>query len=180
MVEQYEALARVQMLHELTLVPNECRDWLSEVTQEFAHEFATMRVVNSVQDGWSLAVNIGLCEVRYALLCYTNVARIIGAGSRVAAAIRHCLPEGRHHSQKIRENWQRRLGSLLYNLECRMLFDLSYWEINGTPQGFLRTFEKLLCRRRDDDMIDVKFNVICRRGGYPMLDRTGICILRRP
>ena len=32
------------------------------------------------------------------------------------------------------------LGSLLYNLECRALFDLSFWDINGTPKVFPRSF----------------------------------------
>ena len=47
-------------------------------------------------------------------------------------------------SRKIRENWKRRLGSLLYNLECRALFDLPYWDINGTPKVFGRHFIPLI------------------------------------
>ncbi len=73
-------------------------------------------------------------------------------------------------NRKIRENWRRRMGSLLYNLECRALFDLSYWDINGTPKVFPRQFDKLLALTRDDDLIDAEFNVVCRREGYPMLE----------
>ena len=59
---------------------------------------------------------------------------------------------------------------MLYNLECRALFDLSYWDINGTPKVFPRSFDKLLSLTRDDDLIDAEFNIICRREGYQVLE----------
>ena len=73
-------------------------------------------------------------------------------------------------NRKIREHWTRRLGSLLYNLECRALFDLSSWDVNGTPKVFPRTCERLLHLQRDDDLIDAEFAAICRDAGYPMLE----------
>jgi hypothetical protein len=62
------------------------------------------------------------------------------------------------------------MGSLLYNLECRALFDLSCWDVNGTPKIFPRDFHRLLSLRRDDDLIDAEFVATCRREGYPMLE----------
>lgn len=73
-------------------------------------------------------------------------------------------------NRKIRESWRRRLGSLIYNLECRALFDLSYWDINGTPKIFPRIFDGLLRLTREDDLIDAEFNLVCRREGYPMIE----------
>ena len=73
-------------------------------------------------------------------------------------------------NRKIRESWRRRLGSLLYNLECRALFDLSVWDINGTPKVFPRSFAKLLELTRDDDLVDLEFLVQCRRASYPVLE----------
>jgi hypothetical protein len=73
-------------------------------------------------------------------------------------------------NRKIRESFQRRAGSLLYNLECRALFDLSQWDINGTPKVFPRAFDKLMALSREDDLIDAEFNAICRREGYAMLE----------
>ena len=73
-------------------------------------------------------------------------------------------------NRKIREHWTRRLGSLLYNMECRTLFDLSNWDVNGTPKVFPRAFAKLLELTRDDDLIDLEFSVICRHESYPMLE----------
>jgi hypothetical protein len=45
-------------------------------------------------------------------------------------------------NRKIRDHWSRRLGSLLYNLECRALFDLSVWDVNGTPKVFPRSCDR--------------------------------------
>jgi hypothetical protein len=73
-------------------------------------------------------------------------------------------------NRKIRDNWKRRLGGLLYNLECRTLFDLTTWDVNGTPKVFPRAFEALRALTRDDDLIDAEFNLVCRREGYPLLE----------
>jgi hypothetical protein len=62
------------------------------------------------------------------------------------------------------------LGSLLYNLECRALFDLSYWDINGTPKVFPRQFDPLLRLQREDDLIDLEFCVTCRQQQLPVIE----------
>ena len=73
-------------------------------------------------------------------------------------------------NRKIRESWRRRLGSLLYNLECRALFDLSCWDINGTPKVFHRKYHRLLELTRNDDLIDLEFLATCRAEDYPLLE----------
>lgn len=64
----------------------------------------------------------------------------------------------------------RKLGSLLYNAECRALFDLAIWDVNGTPKVFLRAFGELLALGRIDDLIDLEFTVACSREGYPVVE----------
>jgi hypothetical protein len=73
-------------------------------------------------------------------------------------------------NRKIRDGWRRRLGSLLYNLECRALFDLSNWDVNGTPKVFPRTFRRLTELTREDDLIDAEFCLVCRQEDYPMVE----------
>ena len=73
-------------------------------------------------------------------------------------------------NRRLRDNSRRQLGSLLYNLECRMLFDLSIWDINGTPKIFPRSFDRLLALTRDDDLIDAEFALVCEREGYPIVE----------
>ncbi len=62
----------------------------------------------------------------------------------------------------------RKLGSALYNRECRLLHDIPCLDVNGTPKLFPRRFDRLLALTRDDDLIDLEFLVTCRREGYPV------------
>lgn len=171
-IEQYEdVLARLQTPHELILVTNACRDESVAVCSALAERYETVRTVNSEKGGWGLAVKLGLREARGDLLCYTNLARTKPQDLLLLLVYAVAYPSVViKANRKIRESWRRRLGSLLYNLECRALFDLSFWDINGTPKIFPRGFEKLLMLLRDDDLIDAEFNVICRREGYPMVE----------
>lgn len=172
MVEEYEAvLAKMTNPYECLLVVNGCRDDSLDICRTLEQQYAPVRVLHSERGGWGLAVRLGLREARGDLLCYTNSARtspqdllllLLYAIANPGVVIKA--------NRKIRESWHRRIGSLLYNIECRTLFDLSYWDINGTPKVFPRSFDALLNLTRDDDLIDAEFNVICRRYEYPMLE----------
>lgn len=171
-VEEYEAaLANMPVTHELLLVVNGSRDQSLQACQALAQRFPAVRVLHSEAGGWGLAVRLGLREATGDLLCYTNSARTspqdivlfsLYAISNPGVVIKA--------NRKIRENWQRRLGSLLYNIECRTLFDLPYWDVNGTPKAFPRSFSALFGLTEDGDLIDAEFNYICRRESYPVLE----------
>jgi glycosyltransferase involved in cell wall biosynthesis len=172
LVHDYEAeLAKVQHAHELILVPNACRDNSLDLCQVLAREYPGVRAVPSEVGGWGRAVRLGLAEARGHLLCYTNAARTSPQDLLLillyAIAYPNVIVKA---NRKIRESWRRRMGSLLYNLECRAFFDLSNWDINGTPKVFPRTFDQLLALTRDDDLIDLEFNAVCRRAGYPLIE----------
>lgn len=172
-IHQYEeALAKMPVAHELILVPNGCRDRSPEVCNELAREFpGVVRVVPSAKAGWGRSVRVGLSACRGDLICYTNLARTTPQDLTLLVLYATLHPDTViKANRKIRENLQRRAGSLLYNLECRALFDLSQWDVNGTPKVFPRAFDKLLDLTREDDLIDAEFNAICRREGYPMLE----------
>jgi glycosyltransferase involved in cell wall biosynthesis len=171
-VAEYETvLARIPYPHEIVLVVNGNRDNSLDACNKLAEEYSSVRVIFSEKSGWGRAVKLGIHEAKGDLICYTNSARtsaqdlqllILYATSNPNVVIKA--------NRKIRESWKRRLGSLLYNLECRALFDLSYWDINGTPKVFPKAFGKLTELDSDDDLIDLEFNVICRVQNYPMLE----------
>ena len=73
-------------------------------------------------------------------------------------------------NRRIRDGLIQRLGSLLYVAECRSLFDLPYWDINGTPKVFPRTLSKLLALKSHDELVDLEFDVVCRREGYEVME----------
>lgn len=171
-VRQYEKeLNQIPHPHEIILVPNGCRDHSLEACQALAESSASVRVRPSERGGWGRAVRLGLAEARGDILCYTNLARTSPQDLRRLLLYSIAHPQVVvKTNRKIRENWRRRLGSLLYNLECRALFDLSFWDINGTPKVFPRSFGKLLELTRNDDLIDAEFSIICRREQYPVIE----------
>lgn len=171
-VEDYErVLARVPHSHELILVTNGCRDDSPAICQTLAKEFSNVRAIDSQRGAWGLAVKLGLREARGDLICYTNLARTTTEDLMLVLLYAVAYPKVViKANRKIRESWRRRLGSLFYNLECRALFDLSCWDINGTPKVFPRAFGDLLALNCENDLIDAEFNVVCRRKNYPIIE----------
>jgi dolichol-phosphate mannosyltransferase len=171
-VQEYESgLAGLPVAREYLLVVNGCRDRSLEVCQGLAAHNASVRVIESERSGWGHAVLLGLDAARGDLLCYTNLART--SAEDLASILQTAVAEPNvvvKAERKIRDSWQRRVGSLLYNLECRALFDLAYWDVNGTPKVFPRGFDRLLRLTRHDNLIDAEFAVVCRRAGYPVLE----------
>lgn len=165
------ALATLSLPCEIVLVPNGCRDASVAICRGLAAEDGVVRVAETEVGGWGRAVKLGLREARGDLLCYTNSART--TPDDLTLLFRYALAHPGvvvKANRKIREHWRRRLGSLLYNMECRALFDLSNWDVNGTPKVFPRACTRLLALTRDDDLIDAEFSMRCRREGYPMIE----------
>jgi len=171
-VAQYRAsLERLHHPYELVLVPNACRDRSVEVCERLAAGSAEVRCVPLAQRGWGRAVRAGLAAAQGDLLCYTNSARTNGETLFLLLAYGLAHPSAViKANRRLRESLFRRAGSLLYNLECRALFNLACWDVNGTPKVFPRRYRPLLELRRDDDLIDLEFVVACREGDYPLLE----------
>jgi glycosyltransferase involved in cell wall biosynthesis len=171
-VEGYEtALTRVANPHETLLVVNGSRDNSLEVCRKLTEKYPCVRVVHSVKGGWGLAVKLGIQEAHGDILCYTNSARTTPQELILLLLYAVANPDTViKANRKIRESARRRIGSLLYNIEGRTLFDLAYWDINGTPKAFPRKFDALMHLTYDNDLIDLEFNYLCRREEYPMLE----------
>jgi len=171
-IEKYlEALNKLTESFELILVANNCRDESVAICEQLSKTYESVRTVVTKEGGWGLAVKLGLKNALGEILCYTNSSRT--APKDLLSFLEYAIANPNNvikANRKIRENLSRRIGSLLYNIECRTLFDLSCWDMNGTPKAFPRKFEKLLKLTRDDDLIDVEFNYICRRSDYPMVE----------
>ena len=171
-VDAYErALEAAALDHELLLVVNGSRDGSLAIARAQAEKFPAVRVFEEQRAGWGRAVRRGIREARGAQICYTNSARTTDRDLTLMLLYARAFPETVvKANRKLRESVVRRVGSLLYNIECRTLFDLSCWDVNGTPKIFPRAFDGLLALRRDDDLIDAEFTAICRRRGYPMIE----------
>ncbi|MGH3628798.1 MAG: glycosyltransferase family 2 protein [Sciscionella sp.] len=156
---------------ELVLVPNGCLDDSAAICRSLAGREPRIGVVELKQGGWGRAVRAGLSHCNGDVLCYTNSARTTPEMLTRALSFSADHPEVVVKAQrKIRDNLRRQTGSLLYNLECRLLFGLATWDINGTPKVFPRRYEQLLSLRRQDDLIDAEFVVTCQRYSYPLVE----------
>jgi glycosyltransferase involved in cell wall biosynthesis len=165
--------------YEIILVPNGCTDASVAVSNRIADELSQVRVVAEPGGGWGRAVKAGLRSASGEMLCYTNSARttpeILSLMILYAEIYPNVVVKA---NRRIRDNWRRRLGSLIYNLECLALFDLSVWDVNGTPKVFPRAFDKLLELQQDGDLVDLEFNVVCKREEYPIVEVPILATLR--
>lgn len=174
-----EALVRLPFPYEIVLVPNACKDATPAICQQIAGSDPKVRTVELQEGGWGRAVRAGLANAQGEVLCYTNSARTSPHMLFVALLYASSYPDVVVKAQRmIRDNWRRQLGSLIYNMQCRMLFKLPIWDINGTPKVFPRKFVKLLQLARDDDLIDAEFVITCDREGYPIIEVPSLITVR--
>jgi glycosyltransferase involved in cell wall biosynthesis len=166
-----EHLKKINSVSEILLVPNGCTDQSVELCQRLSESQEHVRAIPVEGQGWGVAVQSGLAAAMGEILCYANSART--GPEELVLMLLYAIAYPKtvvKTNRRIRENFRRRLGSLLYNLECRALFDLSYWDINGTPKVFPRSFDRLVHLTRPDDLIDLEFNIICRQMNYPVVE----------
>jgi glycosyltransferase involved in cell wall biosynthesis len=173
-------LDRLSLAYELVVVPNGCRDDTAGRCRDLAARHPRLRVVELELGGWGRAVRAGIEAATGDLLCYTNSARTSPQLLTMMLLFARAYPNVVVKAQRtIRDSWRRRAGSLLYNLECRVLFDLATWDVNGTPKVFPRSFEALLGLTRDDDLIDLEFVATCRERGYPIVEVPALVTVRQ-
>jgi len=121
--------------------------------------------------GWGREIRAGLAAAEGDLLGWTLPERT--EPQTLASVVKYALESPRavvRTNRRSRDTLPRRIGSMLYNGECRSLYNLTTWDVNGTPKVFPRTLDKLLCLTRDDELIDLEFTVICRQEGYPVIE----------
>jgi len=166
-----EALASREASIEIVLVTNACADDSPEISRDLARSHSQVQAVDLTEGGWGRAVRKGLQTARGERLCYSNSARTTPEMLSLMLAYSDAYPDlVVKANRRIRDNWLRRAGSLVYNLECRSLFDLPVWDINGTPKVFPRSFDRLMELKRVDDLIDLEFVAICAREEYPIVE----------
>jgi hypothetical protein len=156
---------------EIILVPNACSDDSPRICRQIAKKNRAIRVVENPAGGWGLSVQTGLKAARGRFLCYANSARtdpalipaLFGLLEKKTQALAKVT---RHH----RGHLLRGLGSLLYNLECRLLFSLPCGDVNGTPKIFGSRLYHRVKWSEKGDLLDVEFLAQCAKLGVPVLE----------
>jgi glycosyltransferase involved in cell wall biosynthesis len=169
--EMIREVAQLGAALEIIVVVNGPRDGTDEAAATLRASDPRVRVLRSDDAGWGRAVRMGLDAATGDLLSYTNLARTPPSVLRTAVALafdsRGSVVKA---SRRVRDSAARRAGSLLYNLECRMLFDLSVFDVNGTPKVFPAELTDLRELRRDDDLIDIEFLAVCEARKYQVVE----------
>src|SRR4051794_23558292 len=165
------ALRDLPMTTEIVLVPNACRDATADISRRLAERHDEVRVVELVEGGWGRAVKAGLREASGDLLCYTNSARTTTEMLTLALLFASVHPDVVvKANRRVRDSLVRRVGSVIYNLEARWLFELAEWDVNGTPKVFPRACAALLELDEDGDLIDLEFVARCHAEGYRVVE----------
>jgi arabinofuranan 3-O-arabinosyltransferase len=164
-------LFEIGLEHEFLLVPNGPDDGTRMSCTRIAATMRNANVVVTERAGWGAAVRAGIASASGDLICYTNSARTqpgdfqraviqaLGSPDRIVKAVRPA-----------RESRVRRLGSLLFNIECNFLFNINSFDVNGTPKIFPKSFVGLSNLTRSDDLLDLEFMWVCRRFNYPIVE----------
>lgn len=148
---------------EIVLVVNASRDGSLDCCRKLERELDSVRVLHNEEPGWGLAVRTGLAAAHGEILCYTNSARtephVLALHIILAAANPGMVIKA---NRRLRHPFMRRVGSVLYNVQCRTLFDLPVWDLNGTPKVFGRDLLTLLDLKENGDLIDLEFILRCK------------------
>ena len=156
---------------ELVLVPNACTDDSVRLCRELEKADPRVRSVENARGGWGLSVRVGLAAAKGSHLCYTNSARTEPA--QIPEVYSLARQRGTIIVKTVRRsrgNMLREYGSLLYNLECRALFQLRCRDVNGTPKVFPRTLLDQVRLTSDGDLLDVELLAKAKRLGWPVAE----------
>jgi len=165
------ALDSLKYSVEILLMVNASKDGSLDSCQNLERKDGRIRVIHSGEAGWGRAIRAGLSASKGKILGYTNSART----TSYTLAL-HIMLATAHPGLVIKANRRlrhpivRRVGSVLYNVQCRNLFDLPVWDINGTPKFFGREIFQKLDLQENGDLVDLEFLLRCKQLGVQILE----------
>ncbi|HKC68938.1 MAG TPA: glycosyltransferase [Bacteroidia bacterium] len=130
-----------------------------------------VKIFRLEQGGWGRAVKFGLANATGKHLCYTNSART--EISDLLMILNYAKVNNDNlvkATRIIREKLTRKIGSILYNLECRILFKVPVWDVNGTPKVIPQKVYKQLNIQSDDDLIDAEIVALCAKKNVRIIE----------
>src|SRR5262249_14388325 len=105
----------------------------------------SVKMCSDTCEHWGDAIRAGLRSAGGDVLAYTDAVRT--PPEALVAALRYSLQDPDvvvRANRRTRDTRLRKLGSLLFNIECRLLLGVSSWDVNGTPKVFRRHHQRLL------------------------------------
>jgi glycosyltransferase involved in cell wall biosynthesis len=157
--------------YELIMVVNGSRDDSWERAKREAEACRTLRVFCLEKGGWGKAVKFGLAQAQGEFLCYLNSARTNVADMvRILGYAEINKDVVIKATRIVREKAIRKMGSILYNLEARLVLRLPVWDINGTPKVIPRSIYRTLTLESEDDLIDAEIMAKVINNHVPIME----------
>jgi glycosyltransferase involved in cell wall biosynthesis len=170
--EQYTSkLPTLNVTWELMFVVNGSKDDSYKIAQQYTEQNPNVKCYNLEKGGWGRAVKFGLGEATGELICYTNSART--AVEDLILVLRCALAnEGIviKTTRVIRESMVRKIGSILYNYENRLLLGTPLWDVNGTPKVIPSQYMEGLNIFSEGDLIDAEIMAKLFRKNAPLVE----------
>lgn len=172
LIEEYiKNLSRLSDPFELILIFNGSKDMSYGIGKKFAERDKRIKVFVLAQAGWGRAVKFGIHMSNGKYICYTNSARTnIGDLVKMIKIVKANGGVVVKASRIVREGFLRKLGSIIYNVECRLLFKTPIWDVNGTPKIFPRKILNEISLSSNGDLFDAEFMAKCWEKGLPIIE----------
>jgi glycosyltransferase involved in cell wall biosynthesis len=156
---------------ELILVVNGNKDGCFSKAVSHAKQDKRIIALELKEGGWGRAVKCGMAGAKGKLLCYTNSARTQISDLLLILNYARVNTEAVVKASRIvRASLLRKVGSVLYNFQNRILFQTAIMDVNGTPKVFPRKVWETLNIYSEEDLIDAEAVAKCFRKGIPIVE----------
>lgn len=156
--EQFTSkLAALNISWELLFIVNGSKDDSYEKAFACSQQNPNVKTFNLEKGGWGRAVKFGLSKAEGELVCYTNSART--AIEDLILVLKCALANNDiviKTTRVVRESITRKIGSVLYNYENRLLLGTPLWDVNGTPKVIPLKYLDGLNIFSEGDLIDAE------------------------
>ncbi len=170
--EQYTSkLDELKVSWELLFIVNGSKDDSYQKALACSQKNSAVKTFNLEKGGWGRAVKFGLLKAEGEIVCYTNSART--SVEDLALVIKCALAnEGIviKTTRVIRESLLRKMGSILYNYENRLLIGTPLWDVNGTPKVIPAKYLADLNIFSEGDLIDAEIMAKLFRKNVPLVE----------
>ncbi len=150
-------LPELKVNWELLLIVNGSKDDSYAKAKKLAAQQTNVIVHNLELGGWGRAVKYGLKQAKGDLVTYTNSART--SIDDLILILTYALASDQtaiKTTRVIRESFIRKIGSILYNYENRILLGTPLWDVNGTPKVLPAKALQNIELYSDGDLIDAE------------------------
>jgi len=164
-------LKKTRKTFEIILVINGPDDNSYNIAKKLTQNINYVSIYKLKTGGWGRAVRHGLKKSKGKYICYTNSARTNIKDLLMLLKYAEVNDNAVIKATRIiREDCFRKLGSVLYNFETRLIFKIPIWDVNGTPKVIPRKILDKITLSSNGDLIDIELLVKLFKLSIPIIE----------